>query len=372
MSQDFVTRLETQLTAAEARLERGGRLARLQARNRTWVPSPGMALRTAVAACAAVAVAVGVVALTRGGGERVATGPAPRVVARIPTGVVVDMAPGFGQMWIDSSGRLLKVDMATRRIVARIPVGHFVTGVAVAGGSVWTVSDSTGTSATISRIDPATDRVTAHLRLTGTDHGLSAFNGLTALQATGRDLWVLGYLGGIRIDLAHAAVAGRVRWGFGGGVFASRLAVAGDDLWVAAGDGRLLLIDAHTGARQAQLTRPPGTTGLVALGHGEVIEARHDGTVTRLDARGRQIWTAQLGGPEPTSDADRGVAVADGAVWALRQNTGQDAERLTKIDLASGRTLGRTVIGGIEFDWLTPARGALWFGADTQTAVLRP
>jgi hypothetical protein len=84
------------------------------------------------------------------------------------------------------------------------------------------------------------------------------------------------------------------------------------------------------------------------------------------------MWRAQLPGPEPGSDPDRGLEVLNGAVWALRENTSTNREQLVQIDLASGRLLRSISMPGIESDWLTQAAGNLWLSAGEQTVVVSP
>jgi serine/threonine-protein kinase len=70
------------------------------------------------------------------------------------------LAAADGAVWIaDPLGdRLVRIDADTREVVARIPVGHNPTAVAVGFGSVWVTNYGDGT---VSRIDPATNQVVA-------------------------------------------------------------------------------------------------------------------------------------------------------------------------------------------------------------------
>ncbi len=98
------------------------------------------------------------------------------VVATVDYGVGANAYPnaqeavvGFGSLWIpfyaSPHGWLLRIDIATHHIVARIPVGESPDSVAIAGNDVWvanTLGDGSRHYAgqnTLSRIDPATNRV---------------------------------------------------------------------------------------------------------------------------------------------------------------------------------------------------------------------
>lgn len=113
-----------------------------------------------------------------------------RVAARIahredfPQAVAV----GAGSVWIaggtTSTGYVLRVDPATRRVVARIPITHGPRDIAVAAGAVW-VSNDEGVS--ITRIDPATNARVGRVRLGARPGRLAAGDGV--LWVSGSRLW---------------------------------------------------------------------------------------------------------------------------------------------------------------------------------------
>ena len=71
---------------------------------------------------------------------------------------VAGLAAADGAVWIADpvGGKLVRIDAATRKVVARIPVGHGPAGVAVGAGGVWVTNYDDGT---VSRIDPETNTV---------------------------------------------------------------------------------------------------------------------------------------------------------------------------------------------------------------------
>jgi DNA-binding beta-propeller fold protein YncE len=374
MSQDFVTRLELQLSEAERRMERGSRLSRLVASARVWRPSRATVVGLAATAMLLVAVVAGVVALTRGGERKVAQ-PGPRVVGRLHTGTNYAMTVGFGAIWANAldDERVLRIDPVRHRIVARIPVGRLPTGVATAAGSVWVVAAPRSDSYVVSRIDPASNRVAARIPLTAQATALIGPDGLPRLRSNGEVLWVLGGHGGVRIDPVRGAIAAVVPWGLGAGANAGDGALTGNDLWIHGADGRLLLLDARTGARRATLSSPQGPVRLVAIPGPAVIVA--DGSsVTRIDAAtGRARWTVRLqhGAPVTTEPASA-PAVAGNTVWALSENQQQVTERLTEIDLASGRVRGSVALKDVGAGGLTAVGRELWYAAGPDTVSLSP
>ena len=336
MSDDFITSLEHQLSSAERRREHGSRLSRLLASARAWLPSRAASFGLATAAVVLVAVVVGVVALTGGGDKNTVVGRSPSVVARMSLGEepLEDIASGFGAAWIGGVGRrdVVRVDAATHQVVARIPVGDYPSGIVTAAGAVWVLvyphtdlvqstAKAVYTSPKLLRIDPATNRVAAAVPLPA---GVSSYR--PKLLGDSRALWVLGPNGGVRIDPRRSAVAGRVSWNFGGGVFAGEFGFAGDDLWVRADDGRLLRFDARTGARASRAAGPPGRASLAVIPGAGVVVGGEDGTLTRIDAStGRGLWTTRLADTHPASDRrDRTIAVVGGASGAQREQRARD------------------------------------------------
>ena len=69
---------------------------------------------------------------------------------------------GFGSIWTTSTeGTVWRVDAATGKVRAIVRVGGLPFGVAVGAGAVWVANHDDGT---VARIDPATDRVVATIR----------------------------------------------------------------------------------------------------------------------------------------------------------------------------------------------------------------
>jgi PQQ-like domain len=381
MKEDFVTRLELQLTKAERVQERGGPLPRLLAPVRAWRRPP------LVAAGLAAAALVGVVALTHGGGDqdKVVARP-PVVVARtwlFPTrddtctsacnvsDPFVGLASGFGSAWIAGlqDREVVRVGLDSRQVQARVPAGKAATDVLASESAVWVVVNPAEHSSTLMRIDPARNRVSARIpvdrvsvwpKLLGDDDGI----------------WVLGEAQALRIDPRRGTVTGHITWNFGSGAFARAWGLAGDDLWARAEDGRLLRFDARTGARKGEATSPPGPASLAVLSDGGVVVAGEDGTLSRIDtATGRARWTTAP--PErsvPTEQGsgriDRAVAIAGGTAWVLFQNATRASEQLTAVDLATGKPVTGARMKDYGGAWLKAIGGELWYVAPQGYAVV--
>ncbi len=383
-----MTRLELQLTKAERVRERGGPLPRLLAPVRAWRRPPLAA--AGLAAALLIALALGVVALTRGGEDReTVVTHRPSEVARIslfPTadtscttacdlaGPFEGLGSGFGSAW--SAGvrdrELVRLDAGSRKVQARIAVGVMPTDALATAGAVWVVVNPSDQSSTVVRIDPSRNRVTDRIpvprlitwpRLLGND----------------RAVWVLGREQGVRIDPQRAKVAETVTWNLAGGVYARSFGLAGDDLWVRGEDGQLLHLDATTGAVRGKASSPAGPANVAVIPDGGVVVANVDGTVSRIDSStGRTRWTARpagrlTAGASGSGRTERTVVIAGGLAWVLSEDAQRASERLSAVDLANGRTRTATKLKDYGAGWLTPIGDDLWYVApDGNAVVVRP
>jgi YVTN family beta-propeller protein len=100
-----------------------------------------------------------------------------RVIAAIPLPFVPGaIATGAGGVWVASllDDTISRIDPTTNRIVATVRAGRGVRGVAVGEGAVWTANSFDGT---VSRIDPRTNRVVATVPVAGTPLQVAAAGG---------------------------------------------------------------------------------------------------------------------------------------------------------------------------------------------------
>ena len=388
MKEDFVTRLELQLTKAERVQERGGPLPRLLAPVRAW-RRPSL-VAAGLAAALLIAVVVGVVALTRGGEDReTVVTHRPAEVARtslFPTadttcttpcdvaGPFEGLASGFGSAWVGGvrDRELVRLDARSLKVQARIPVGELPTDVLATRDAVWVVVNPSERSSTIVRIDPSRNRVTDRIRV----RRLITW---PRLLGDDRALWVVGREQGVRIDPQRVKLAGEVTWNLDGGVYARSFGLAGDDLWVRGEDGQLLHVDATTGSVKGKASSPAGLANVAVIPDGGGVVANFDGTVTRIDAAsGRARWTARPAGRIPAGASgsgrtERTVVIAGGLAWVLTEDPQRASERLTAVDLATGRTRTATSLKDYGAGWLRSIGGELWYVAPQGYAVvMRP
>ncbi len=220
------------------------------------------------------------------------------------------VAVGEGSVWAANpdENMVYRVDPATLKVIARIPVGPYPWGVAVGAGHVWVAIHHGTDRGALERIDPATNQVDGHVPLGPPNQGPGK------VTTTGDAVWVAvdGDNVLVRIDPATLHVTKRIPVnGVCGGI-----AAVGNTIWVA---GRIC----GTGITRVDTVK--GTAG-----HKVALEGSTLGVAADADS----VWVASILGPQQATltrlDAtsgrvlDRlkydhqlaGVALGFGAVWA--------------------------------------------------------
>lgn len=246
--------------------------------------------------------------------------PATNAVTRVevPGYPCAGLASDGADLWVPLCGpvpRLAKVDLTTRALVAVFPIGPAAPegGVATGAGSVWLVTDKTGT---LARIDPATGAVRQTVQLPAGSYNPVFANGrVWVTRADGAALSV--------VDPATGTVLGQVATGphprfvsaGGGAVYTLNQ-----------GDGSLSRVD--TATRAAGKPVPLGTPG-------------SGGDIAYADGR---VWTTMMGTPLTATDARTGrmlcqwkgeggdsLNIGHGAIWLTTLKAGT----VSRIALAS-------------------------------------
>jgi virginiamycin B lyase len=242
---------------------------------------------------------------------RIDGGTVTKAATLDPTPCAITAA--YGSLWvITQSGKLDRVNPGTGRVVARIPVGDTSYQALATPGAIW-VSNRNGASLT--RVDPHTDRVTLTLPLPGTLPGGMAYTAGTLW--IGDDDSASSQL--MRLDLATRKVT-RVR----AGTRPAYLTAAAGKVWVSNQvDGTVSRIDPATGKVDA--TVPAGTSpvnlGTLDGPRPEVWVPDDQGNqLTRIDAT-----TAKVVQTLPTGDGSGPaiVAAVAGDVWVSMFEAGE-------------------------------------------------
>jgi YVTN family beta-propeller protein len=132
-----------------------------------------------------------------------------------------DVAVGAGAVWVtnDATGRVVKIDPATNRVVDGVNVGRGARAIVFGAGAIWVANSLDGT---VSRIDPHTDSVTRTIPVGGGAAGIGVGRG---------SVWVTSEFTGkvVRIDPATGTVSQSIR--IGGRP--AGIAIAGTNLFAA-------------------------------------------------------------------------------------------------------------------------------------------
>jgi streptogramin lyase len=234
------------------------------------------------------------------------------------------LAAGFGSVWVPLCGdrpgtengakpAVARIDMKTKTVVATIPVGvaNSEGGIAASTDAVWILSDIKGT---LSRIDPATNKVAAEITV--------APGSVAPVFADGA-IWISSPEKSVltRVDPKTNTVTDTIPVGPG-----PRFITAGaGSVWTLnQGDGTVSRVD--TKSRKVVATIEcgiPGTGGELAFGDNAVWATVFQIPITRIDAATNAV-TKQWAGAG--GDA---IRVAHGSVWLsnLRE------QNLWRIDL---------------------------------------
>jgi outer membrane protein assembly factor BamB len=282
------------------------------------------------------------------------TAPLVPVVATIQVGAEpTQVAVGAGGVWVGvwSTGKLVRIDPATNRAVARIPVGRpqeSPIAIAAADNAVWVVDFG---GARVLRIDPATNRVVARIPVRGGAGGIAVGAGA---------VWVTSGEGGDqrhgwvqRLDptrnqvVATIDVPGGLLWD---------VVVSGQSVWLGSTLGRLWRLDprrnqvtATVKTTQIEGAGPPGI-GHLAAGAG-AIWTGGDGQLLRLDARSGRL-VARIPWVAGGQDAD--AAVGAGSVWFA------SGDRLLHVDPATNRQVATATIPELASAGIAVGAGAVW------------
>src|SRR5690349_5929038 len=216
----------------------------------------------------------------------------PEVVARVQTGVApCSETGGFGYLWVgnNGAGTISRVDPATNTVTATIGVGRGPCGVAVGAGAVWV--DGYGSSSVI-RVNPTTLKVVK--RIHRPDQIWDVAFGAGAVWATETNL---GYVD--RINPKLNKVRRRIR--IPGFVGPANLRYAAGAVWVGAQVGRKIYrIDVRTN-HVTSIRVGDGPRGLAATAAGIWVANRLSGTVSRIDPRTRSVAPPAARGTGPKS-----------------------------------------------------------------------
>ncbi|HKB19942.1 MAG TPA: hypothetical protein VKC65_02935 [Gaiellaceae bacterium] len=266
------------------------------------------------------------------------------------TGAPVNLAFAQDAVWATSSdGSLSKIDPATNKVAARIAVGAGqLGGVAFGDGSIWVANFGGGE---LDRVDPGSSSVTARIAVGGRPVGPAV--------ATDGSVWVSNFDGSVeRIDPTTNAVTARIAVGGK----AEATAIAFGLVWSTNNDGTVATIDPATNQVVGpRVTVDQDVDAIAQAQDGLWVCTYYAGTVALVDPGSRQIVRRLT-----LRDNCSGIAVAAGSVWASRTQRGQ----IVQIDPATVKVTAAIQVGSRPRD-ITFGASSLWVVNEGSGSVSR-
>jgi len=221
----------------------------------------------------------------------------------------------------------------------------------VAFGSVWVTNYD---DATVTRIDPRTNRVIATVRADGGSDDIVAGQG---------SIWVSHAWTVSRIDPERNQTIAKI--GFDLGTTLSSITVADGFVWVVGQDGRVYRVSPATNKIEAIIRAGPYSLGSAA-GEGAVwvVNGRPpepNGTVSRIDPKTNQVVATIAVGTYPWA-----VAVGGGYVWV----SNLVSRTVSRIDPGTNQ-VAETMMVSKSPRRVAYGDGALWFTSGDDHTVTR-
>jgi virginiamycin B lyase len=218
------------------------------------------------------------------------------------------LAVGFGSLWVPSCGDhdLVRVDLRTRRVIARIDAGPADSegGIATGAGSVWMVTSGDGV---LARIDPATNLVVARIAIPSQSYAAAYERGSVWITSAGHDLLA-------RVDTKTNKLVSTTKVGK-----APRfLTVGAGSVWTLnQGDGTISRMDARSGKLMATIDAGlAGHGGEIAYGEGAVWATLNGLPITKIDPATNRV-VGQWAGKGGDS-----IRAGLGSVWLTNYDAG--------------------------------------------------
>ena len=218
------------------------------------------------------------------------------------------LAVGFGSLWVPSCGDhdLVRVDLLTRKVIARIEAGpaNSEGGIATGAGSVWMVTSPDGV---LARIDPRSNRVVTRIKIPSESFAAAYAGGSVWIASTGHDLLA-------RVDARTNKLVSTTKVGK-----APRfLTVGAGSVWTLnQGDGTIARVDARSGRLIATIDAGlAGHGGEIAYGAGAVWATLSGFPITKIDPATNRVvqqWAGKGGDS---------IRVGLGSVWLTNYDAG--------------------------------------------------
>ena len=339
------------VTAARGALSLGAAQQR-RSRLEPLARKPAVALAGLAAVAAAVAAVVGLMLLR---GDEAGAGPTTvpavdslqridpatnRLAATVPLGSVVwRVAAGEGSVWaLDLDGRYRRVSVATNRAVGTGTTAGLASGIGVGFGAVWIANreGSTATSGTVTQVDPANGRARRVIPVPVSQRVPSepTFADVVADPASG-SVWVASPFE-LALKRIRPTLGTLVATVATGRTTPRQLAAGEGGVWATTNFG-VLRVDPSRNAVVARVALPFDPRD-IAVGAGAVwITSGTGHSVWVVDPATNRVVDRIPVGREPM-----GVAVGQRAVWVANRRDGT----VSRIDPERGAVTATIRVGG--------------------------
>ena len=256
---------------------------------------------------------------------------------------------------------LVRIDPATNKVTAAIPVGKNPSALAIGESGVWVANRSDGT---VSRIDAETNRVTLVARAHGApaDIAVSSRHVIVTKGPVEAGVAVVDAATGAEEDLFSLA---------SGSFFGSPSVAAGESgVWVATGDRRVGRLDLTNGTLvpQVVIRQPPDERSDTVF---SAVAVSEHGVWVVGDPLDRSLWridpsTGQLVVTIRLPFAPKDVAFGAGSVWV----TSQLDDTLSRIDPVTSE-IAKTIPVGEGAAGVAFGAGSVWVANAVEGTVSR-
>jgi outer membrane protein assembly factor BamB len=288
--------------------------------------------------------------------------PLPQRPATLELGEVLGaVSSGEGDAWIDDrwSDRLLRLDRATGRVVARIPVDGRL-ALDAGAGDVWALQSGGGYGRALQgpllRIDAETNRVSARIPIPALGFGV---------VLAGESVWVWGpdrlMRADTRLERVAKVIAVPDEYGETTG-----FALLGPEPVISTADGHLVRFDPLTGSELAVVPLHLSAPVLQQVSADRALLSVGGRVVAVDEPTGRVLWTRRLGYRIGT------VLDTGGALWAQGAYIRDPGDRVWKLDPRTGSVLGSALLPAFGTMAMAAVDRTLWITTGSGRVVVLP
>jgi outer membrane protein assembly factor BamB len=286
----------------------------------------------------------------------------PARLATVDLGEVLgSVTGGAGDAWVDDrwSERLVRLDRTSGRVVARIPVDGRL-ALAAGAREVWALQSGGGYGRELRgpllRVDVASNRVVERIPLPALGFGV---------VVAGENVWVWGPDRLMRISARSGLVVKTIAVPDHFGE-TTGFALLGPEPVISTADGHLVRFDPLTGSVLAAVPVRLTAPALQEIGEYRAVLSAGGSVVAVNPATGRPLWERRLGYRIGS------VVQTRGALWAQGAYIRDPGDRVWRLDPRTGAVHGSALLPAFGTMGMAAVRGTLWVTAGSGRVVVLP